>query len=60
MNVLIGIDIMILEKIDILISQIKVYIDSCDITVPIKVYIKSHAIIYLVHVKKFIIISLYT
>ena len=59
-NVLININIMILEKIDILTSQAKIEIDNYNINVFIEVRIKDHIVVYSMYVKKFIIIPPHT
>ena len=55
-NVLININIMILKKIDILASQVKVDIDNYNISVFIDVWIKDRVVVHSMYVKKFIII----
>ena len=59
-NVLINMNIMILEKIDILTSQAKVEIDNYDINVFIEVRIRGYVVVHSMYVKKFIIISPHT
>ena len=59
-NVLIKINIMISEKIDILIYQAKAEIGNYNINVFINVRIKGRVVIYSIYVKKFIIISPHT
>ena len=56
-NVLININIVILEKIDILTSQAKAEINNYNINVFIKIRIKDRAVVHLMHIKKLIIIS---
>ena len=59
-NVLIGINIMVPEKIDILVFQFKVYIESCDMLISVKIRVKvGRAITHLVYFKKSFIISSY-
>ena len=53
---LININIMILEKIDIITSQSKVIINSYNILIFIEVRIKDRSISHLVYIKKIIII----
>ena len=56
-NVLININIIILEKINILTFQAKIEIDNYNINVFIKVRIKGRVVVYSIYIKKFIIIS---
>ena len=54
---LINMNIIILEKIDIITSQSKVMIDSYNILMFIEVRIKDRSISYSIYIKKIIIIS---
>ena len=56
-NILIEINIIILEKINIITFQSKVMINSYNISMFIEVRIKDRSISYLVYTKKVIIIS---
>ena len=56
---LIEINIIILKKINIIISQSRAMINSYNISMPIEVRIKDRSISHLIYAKKAIIISLY-
>ena len=58
-NIFININIMIFEKIDVLIFQLKIRIDNYDIIILIEMRIKNRAVVYSIYIKKIIIISLY-
>ena len=51
---------MILEKINIIVSQSRVIINSYNISIFIEVRIKDRLVSHLVYIKKLIIISLYS
>lgn len=55
-NVLIGMDIMVPEKIDILASQSKAMVGSCNMSVPIEVRTRGRPVSHPVHAKKAMII----
>ena len=57
---LIDINIMILEKINIIVSQSRVIINNYNISIFIEVRIKDRLVSHLVYIKKLIIISLYS
>ncbi len=60
-NLLIGIDIMVPEKIDILASQSKAVIGSCGMIIPIEVRTRAgRAILHPVYIKKSITVPLYS
>ena len=60
-NFLIDMNIIISEKIDIFIFQLKVFIDNYDLFILIEIRIKNdHIVMHSIYMKKFIIISSYS